>query len=66
MIRLPANSPHSVGQRLVALGLVNDDMVLVALIESRLFGQPMETLLVSRKWLDNAVLQILVHPEIKQ
>jgi len=60
LIQLPVGSPHSIGQRLMALGLVSEDMVRIALIEQRTFDRKLEDLLVSHGWLDQTVLAILI------
>lgn len=60
LIRLPVESPYSLGQRLMALDLVTEDMVRIALIEQRTFGRPMEDLLVAHGWLDGEVLKALL------
>jgi len=60
LIRLPIDSPHSIGQRLMAIDLVTEDMVRVALIEQRTFDRPLEDLLVLHGWLDKEILHILV------
>jgi len=60
LIRLPMDAPHSVGQRLMAIDLVTEDMVRVALIEQRTFDRPLEDLLVLHGWLDQEILKILL------
>ncbi len=60
LIRLPMDAPHSIGQRLMALDLVTEDMIRVALIEQRTFIKPLEDMLVLHGWLDKEVLQVLL------
>jgi hypothetical protein len=59
LISLPADMPHKIGQRLMALGLVTEDMIRIALIEQRTFNRKLEDLLVAHAWLDGEVLKIL-------
>lgn len=60
LINLPPESPHSIGQRLIALGLVNEDMVRIALIEQRTFDRRLGELLVAHSWVDKQVLETIV------
>ena len=62
LITLPADLPHKMGQRLMALGLVTEDMVRIALIEQRTFDRKLEDLLVAHGWLDAEVLKLLNEP----
>ncbi len=59
LISLPADLPHKIGQRLMALGLVTEDMIRIALIEQRTFSRNLEDLLVAHGWLDKEVMKIL-------
>jgi len=59
LITLPADLPHKIGQRLMALGLVTEDMVRIALIEQRTFDRKLEDLLAAHGWLDPEVLKLL-------
>ena len=59
LISLPADLPHKVGQRLMAIGLVTEDMVRIALIEQRTFNKPLEELLIAHGWLDPEILKTL-------
>lgn len=60
LIALPAESPHSIGQRLIALGLVSEDMVRIALIEQRTFDKRLGEILVEHGWVDKTVLEALL------
>jgi hypothetical protein len=60
LINLPAESPHSIGQRLISLGLVNEDMVRIALIEQRTFDRRLGELLTAHGWVDKQVLETIV------
>lgn len=62
LIRVPADSPHSVGQRMIALGLVTEDMVRIALIEERTFGKGIEDILIGHGWLEKDVVAALLKP----
>jgi hypothetical protein len=62
LISLPSDTPHKIGQRLMALGLVTEDMVRIALIEQRTFDRKLEDLLTAHGWLDAQVLRILCEP----
>lgn len=59
LISLPADLPHKIGQRLMALGLVTEDMIRIALIEQRTFNRNLEDLLVAHGWLDSEVMKVL-------
>jgi hypothetical protein len=58
-IKLPPDSPYLIGQRLIGLGLVTEDMVRIALVEQRTSGKPLGTILVDRSWLANDILTVL-------
>jgi hypothetical protein len=60
LISLPPDTPHSLGQRLIALGLVSEDMVRIALIEQRTFGRRIGELLVEHEWVDKDIIEILM------
>ncbi len=62
LIRFPPDSPHSIGQRLIALGLVTEDMVRIALIEERTFGKSIENILVGHGWVEKDVVAALTRP----
>lgn len=64
LITLPQDLPHKVGQRLMALGLVTEDMVRIALIELRTFDKKLEDLLIGHGWLDPSILTILTEAEV--
>lgn len=63
LIKLPPDSPHLTGQRLIGLGLVTDDMVQVALIEQRSSKVPIGRILVERGWLAPDILRALFNGE---
>ncbi|MBI4534487.1 MAG: hypothetical protein HY711_11135 [Candidatus Melainabacteria bacterium] len=63
-IRLPADSPYHIGQRLIGLGLVTEDMVRIALVEQRTSSKPLGRILVERGWLANDILKALVGDEL--
>jgi hypothetical protein len=60
LINLPPESPYSIGQRLIALGLVTEDMVRIALIEQRTFDRRLGELLVAHGWMDKRVLETVM------
>lgn len=62
-IRLPPDSPYRIGQRLIGLGLVTEDMVRIALVEQRTSGKLFGRILVERGWLANDILKALVDDE---
>ncbi len=62
LITLPVDLPHRIGQRLIALGLVTEDMVRIALIEQRTFDKELAELLIGHGWLDPDVFNILKRP----
>jgi len=62
-IKLPPESPYLIGQRLIGLGLVTDDMVRIALVEQRTSGKPLGQILVDRSWLANDILNVLTITE---
>ncbi len=59
LITLPADTPHQIGQRLIGLGLVTEDMVRIALVEQRTSQKPLGRILVERGWLADEILQAL-------
>lgn len=59
MIRLPADSPYLIGQRLIGLGVVSEDMVRIALVEQRTSGKKLGEILVERGWLAADILKAL-------
>lgn len=63
LIRLPLDSPYSIGHRLLALGLVTEDMVRIALIERRTFDRELADILVEHGWLDRTILAILMEAQ---
>jgi len=54
--KLPADHPERWGQRLVELGLVTDDQLMVALIEQQNTGSTLREALIKRGWLTAEVL----------
>ncbi len=59
LIKLPPDSPHHFGQRLIGLGLVTEDMVRVALVEQRTRDKSLGEILVERHWLAADILDAL-------
>ncbi|MBX9770913.1 MAG: hypothetical protein K2X29_06060 [Candidatus Obscuribacterales bacterium] len=59
LINLPADTPHQIGQRLIGLGLVTEDMVRIALVEQRTSEKPLGQILVERGWLADEIFQAL-------
>ncbi|MBX9878896.1 MAG: hypothetical protein K2Y22_10610 [Candidatus Obscuribacterales bacterium] len=59
LINLPADAPHQIGQRLIGLGLVTEDMVRIALVEQRTSEKPLGKILVERGWLADEILEAL-------
>lgn len=66
LIKLPADTPHQIGQRLIGLGLVTEDMVRIALVEQRTSGKRLGEILVERGWLADEILDALacLEPEL--
>jgi len=62
-IKLPADSPYLIGQRLIGLGLVTEDMVRIALVEQRTSGAQLGRVLVERGWLAADILSALVNAD---
>lgn len=56
LIALPPEHPSRWGRRLVALGLVTEDQLRIALIEQQQNGCSVRQALVRRGWLDSATL----------
>lgn len=56
MLALPADNPSRWGQRLVALGLIDEDKLKVALIEQRTTGCTLRQALINRGWLSEELL----------
>jgi chorismate-pyruvate lyase len=65
-IKLPADSPYLIGQRLIGLGLVTEDMVRIALVEQRTTNKPLGRILVERGWLAGDILKVLTYGEEAQ
>lgn len=59
LIKLPPDSPYEIGQRLMSLGLITEDMLRIALVEQRSNNQPLTQILIERHWLDADILQAL-------
>ncbi len=55
-IRLPSDHPDRWGRRLVALGLVNEDQLKVALIDQKTTGCTLREALINRGWLTSTQL----------
>jgi DnaJ domain len=62
MIDAPSAVTDPLGIRLVSLGLVSDDMVLIVQMENRSQGKTMEELFVRHGWVDAEVLKALMNP----
>ncbi len=62
-IKLPPDSPYLIGQRLIGLGLVTEDMVRIALVEQRTSGKLLGAILVERSWLALDILAVLTEAE---
>jgi hypothetical protein len=56
LLRLPADHPQRWGQRLVELGLVNEDQLKVALIEQKTTGCTLRQAIINRGWLSADIL----------
>ncbi|HEY9870271.1 MAG TPA: hypothetical protein V6D08_13980 [Candidatus Obscuribacterales bacterium] len=65
-IKLPPDSPYLIGQRLIGLGLVTEDMVRIALVEQRTTNKPLGRILVERGWLAGDILKVLTYGEEAQ
>jgi len=59
LIKLPPDSPYEIGQRLMGLGLITEDMLRIALIEERTSGRILTQVLLDRHWLDDEILDAL-------
>lgn len=59
MIDAPSAVTDPLGMRLVSLGLVSEDMVLIVQMEKRTQGKPAEELFVRHGWIDAEVLKAL-------
>jgi len=59
LINLPSDTPHQIGQRLIGLGLVTEDMVRIGLVEQRTSGKRLGQILVERGWLADEILDAL-------
>ncbi len=60
LIKLPEDSPYLIGQRLIGLGLITEDMLRIALVEQRNTGKMLGQILVDRCWLSQEILTALV------
>ncbi len=56
LLKLPSDHPHRWGQRLLELGLVDDDQLKVALIEQQTTGCSLREALINRGWLTPELL----------
>lgn len=56
------DSPYELGQRLIGLQIVPEDMVCIALMEHNLSQKPVGEILVDRGWLSREVLDALQPP----
>lgn len=59
LIKLPPDSPYEIGQRLMGLGLITEDMLRIALVEQRNSGKTITQILLDRHWLDESILDAL-------
>lgn len=64
LIKLPGDSPYHIGQRLIGLGLVTEDMVRIALVEQRTSGKSIGRILVERGWIAQEILNALLDAEV--
>lgn len=62
MIDAPSAVTDPLGIRLVSLGLVSDDMVLIVQMEKRTQGRTMEELFIRHGWVDADVLKAINGP----
>jgi hypothetical protein len=60
LIKLPADSPYQLGQRLIGLGIITEDMLRIALVEQRNSGKQLGEVLVERNWLAEDILYALL------
>ncbi len=65
LINLPPDSPHALGQRLLGLGLITDDMLCIALLEQRTNNKLLGEVLVDRGWLSHEILNVLIEDHEK-
>lgn len=56
LLKLPSDHPHRWGQRLLELGMVDDDQLKVALIEQQTTGCSLREALINRGWLTPELL----------
>lgn len=59
-LQLPPDSPYELGLRLIALCLVPEDLVCIALIEYSQSRTPIEKTLIKRGWLSAEVLEAVL------
>jgi hypothetical protein len=55
-LKLPTDHPQRWGQRLIELGLVDDDQLKVALLEQQMTGCTLRQAFINRGWLSDAIL----------
>lgn len=60
LIKLPADSPYQLGQRLIGLGIITEDMLRIALVDQRNSGKQLGEILVDRNWLAEDILNALL------
>jgi hypothetical protein len=60
LIKLPADSPYQLGQRLIGLGIITEDMLRIALVDQRNSEKPLGQILVDRNWLAEDILAALL------
>jgi len=65
LINLPPDSPYALGQRLLGLGLITDDMLCIALLEQRTNNKLLGEVLVDRGWLSQEILDVLIEDQSK-
>jgi hypothetical protein len=60
LLRLPADSPHHIGQRLIGMGLITEDMLRIALLEQRTKDAPLGTVLIEHCWVAPEILAAIM------
>lgn len=59
MIDVSSKCDDPIGERLIALDIVSEDMVLITQMEQKSLGQPLVNLLLRRGWVEESILKAL-------
>lgn len=63
LIDIPATCTDPLGQRLVALGIASEDMILIAQMEARAQDAGLGDVLIRRGWIEKSIISALLQPE---